>query len=69
MSTPFLPKDFIFGFATAAAQVEGGGAEKEAASGRGDSVSGQKQVENRTLTARSGIGIVINPVRLPMGPA
>lgn len=38
MSTPFLPKDFIFGFATAAAQVEGGGAEKEAASGRGDSV-------------------------------
>ena len=35
----FLPKDFLFGFATAAAQIEGGGEEKEKASGRGLSVS------------------------------
>jgi hypothetical protein len=32
-------KDFLYGFATAAAQVEGGGAVTEKLSGRGDSVS------------------------------
>jgi beta-glucosidase len=34
----FLPKDFLFGFATAAAQIEGGGEDAEKASGRGRSV-------------------------------
>lgn len=33
-----LRKDFLFGFATASAQIEGGGKEAEAASGRGPSV-------------------------------
>lgn len=32
-------KDFLYGFATAAAQIEGGGATSEKLSGRGDSVS------------------------------
>lgn len=35
---PTLPTDFLFGFATAAAQIEGGGPDAEKASGRGDSV-------------------------------
>lgn len=35
-----LRDDFMWGFATAAAQIEGGGKEKEEASGRGRSVSG-----------------------------
>lgn len=34
-----LRSDFIWGFATAAAQIEGGGADQEKASGRGPSVS------------------------------
>ncbi len=34
-----LRKDFLFGFATAAAQIEAGGEEKEIASGKGPSVS------------------------------
>lgn len=34
-----LRDDFIWGFATAAAQIEGGGAEQEKASGKGPSVS------------------------------
>lgn len=34
-----LRNDFMWGFATAAAQIEGGGAEQEAASGKGPSVS------------------------------
>lgn len=33
-----LRSDFMWGFATAAAQIEGGGEEQEKASGRGDSV-------------------------------
>ena len=33
-----LREDFMWGFATAAAQIEGGGQEKEKASGRGRSV-------------------------------
>lgn len=33
-----LPADFLFGFATAAAQIEGGGEKSERASGRGLSV-------------------------------
>lgn len=41
-----LPKDFLFGFATAAAQIEGGGADKEKASGRGLSVGGHWGVES-----------------------
>ncbi|WWD22919.1 hypothetical protein CI109_107414 [Kwoniella shandongensis] len=36
--TSGLPADFLYGFATAAAQIEGGGAEEEKASGRGDSI-------------------------------
>ncbi|TXT05691.1 uncharacterized protein COLE_07011 [Cutaneotrichosporon oleaginosum] len=36
--TNALRSDFIWGFATAAAQIEGGGAEQEAASGRGPSI-------------------------------
>ncbi|WWC95633.1 hypothetical protein V866_002498 [Kwoniella sp. B9012] len=35
---PTLPTDFLFGFATAAAQIEGGGPDAEKASGRGDSI-------------------------------
>jgi beta-glucosidase len=34
-----LRPDFLFGYATAAAQIEGGGQDKEDASGRGRSVS------------------------------
>lgn len=34
-----LRDDFIWGFATAAAQIEGGGVEQEKASGKGPSVS------------------------------
>jgi hypothetical protein len=34
-----LREDFMWGFATASAQIEGGGKEKEEASGRGRSVS------------------------------
>ena len=34
-----LRNDFMWGFATASAQIEGGGKEKEEASGRGRSVS------------------------------
>jgi hypothetical protein len=34
-----LRDDFMWGFATASAQIEGGGKEKEEASGRGRSVS------------------------------
>lgn len=34
-----LREDFLWGFATAAAQVEGGGEEQELASGKGPSVS------------------------------
>ena len=34
-----LRTDFMWGFATASAQIEGGGKEKEEASGRGRSVS------------------------------
>ena len=34
-----LRDDFMWGFATASAQIEGGGKEKELASGRGRSVS------------------------------
>lgn len=34
-----LRDDFMWGFATASAQIEGGGREKELASGRGRSVS------------------------------
>jgi len=34
-----LRSDFMWGFATASAQIEGGGKEKEEASGRGRSVS------------------------------
>nr|XP_018260078.1 uncharacterized protein I303_06995 [Kwoniella dejecticola CBS 10117]OBR82236.1 hypothetical protein I303_06995 [Kwoniella dejecticola CBS 10117] len=36
--TTALPRDFLYGFATAAAQIEGGGAESEKESGRGDSI-------------------------------
>ncbi|BEI81921.1 hypothetical protein CcaverHIS002_0210810 [Cutaneotrichosporon cavernicola] len=36
--TNALRKDFIWGFATAAAQIEGGGEDKEKASGRGPSI-------------------------------
>ena len=35
---PFLPEGFLYGFSTAAAQIEGGGEEAEKASGRGDSI-------------------------------
>ncbi|WVR09713.1 hypothetical protein IAU60_006789 [Kwoniella sp. DSM 27419] len=36
--TPGLRPDFLYGFATAAAQIEGGGEESEQMSGRGDSI-------------------------------
>lgn len=35
-----LRNDFLWGFATAAAQIEGGGEEQERAAGKGLSVSG-----------------------------
>jgi beta-glucosidase len=39
MTTKGLRPDFLYGFATAAAQIEGGGADKEKASGKAPSVS------------------------------
>ncbi|RSH91345.1 hypothetical protein EHS25_009644 [Saitozyma podzolica] len=38
MTTKGLRPDFLYGFATAAAQIEGGGADKEKASGKGPSI-------------------------------
>jgi beta-glucosidase len=37
-----LRDDFMWGFATAAAQIEGGGEAQEKASGKGPSVSSQQ---------------------------
>jgi hypothetical protein len=45
-----LREDFMWGFATAAAQIEGGGKEKEEASGRGRSVSSTVSKEAVFLT-------------------
>jgi hypothetical protein len=65
-----LRKDFMWGFATAAAQIEGGGKDKEEASGRGRSVRSPycacrayALADMRCPRTQCGVGIVSSAAR------
>jgi beta-glucosidase/6-phospho-beta-glucosidase/beta-galactosidase len=52
-------KDFLYGFATAAAQIEGGGITSEKLSGRGDSVSHHASRASRAILMMLDLGRVL----------
>lgn len=67
-----LRDDFMWGFATASAQIEGGGKEKEKASGRGRTVSGCRKMiradlhlpyVSRLKADRTDLGHAMRPPR------
>lgn len=64
-----LRDDFMWGFATAATQIESGSREDEQASGKGDSVGPALIILVELMFARFGIPTPMHPAKSVMGRA